>query len=77
MNPRRARLVHPGSSGIGPVVYWMHRDHRVGDNWALLYATQLARQAQRPLVAVHCLDPDYPCRPAPRTSPSCWPDWSK
>jgi deoxyribodipyrimidine photo-lyase len=26
----------------GPIVYWMSRDQRVEDNWALLYAQQLA-----------------------------------
>jgi len=60
MNPRRARLVSPGTSGKGPVLYWMHRDHRVRDNWALLYAARLARQAGTGLTCAHCLDPAYP-----------------
>lgn len=60
MNPRRARLVKDGPTGPGPVLYWMHRDHRASDNWALLFAAELATQLNRPLLAVHCLDPAYP-----------------
>ena len=39
VNPRRVRMLFEpaatASSG-GPVVYWMSRDQRVQDNWALL-----------------------------------------
>jgi hypothetical protein len=27
-----------GSEGKGPVVYWMSRDQRIEDNWALYHA---------------------------------------
>ncbi len=57
MNLRRARLLRQGRTGPGPVLYWMHRDHRAHDNWALLFAAGLAVELNRPLVAVHCLDP--------------------
>jgi len=60
MNMRRGRLAQQGREGGGPVLYWMHRDHRLRDNWALLYAASLALGRQRLLVAVHCLDPEYP-----------------
>lgn len=60
MNMRRGRLVSQGHAGGGPVLYWMHRDHRHRDNWALLYAASLAADRGRALVAVHCLDPAYP-----------------
>lgn len=59
-NARRARLVTPGVEGQGPVVYWMHRDHRASDNWALLFAAKMAADRDRPLLAVHCLHPAYP-----------------
>lgn len=59
-NTRRARLVKNGRPGRGPVLYWMHRDHRVRDNWSLLFAARLAGQADVPLMAAHCLDPAYP-----------------
>jgi len=26
----------------GPVIYWMNRDQRVDDNWALLHAQEIA-----------------------------------
>ncbi|WP_243359886.1 deoxyribodipyrimidine photo-lyase [Fundidesulfovibrio terrae] len=60
MNTRRARIISPGRPGVGPVVYWMHRDHRVRDNWALTYAALLAHQAGTTLVCAHCLAPSYP-----------------
>ncbi len=60
MNMRRGRPASQGHEGGGPVLYWMHRDHRLRDNWALLYAASLAASRDRALVAVHCLDPDYP-----------------
>jgi hypothetical protein len=42
------------------VVYWMQRDVRVVDNWAMLYASHLARQAGVPLRVVYCLPPPPP-----------------
>ena len=39
---RRVRLVREGAPGSGPVVYWMSRDQRAQDNWALLYAQEIA-----------------------------------
>ncbi len=35
-----------------PVVYWMQRDERVQDNWALLYAAECAEAAGQPLYVV-------------------------
>lgn len=60
MNTRRTRQLKQGRHGTGPILYWMHRDHRVQDNWALNFAALLARGAEAPLVAIHCLDPTYP-----------------
>jgi deoxyribodipyrimidine photo-lyase len=45
--------------GKGPVIYWMSRDQRVSDNWALLYAQQKAIEAKEPLLVVFCLVPDF------------------
>jgi deoxyribodipyrimidine photo-lyase len=39
----------------GPVVYWMQRDQRVDDNWALFYAQQEARKNNTGLLVVFCL----------------------
>jgi deoxyribodipyrimidine photo-lyase len=33
-----------------PVVYWMSRDQRVKDNWALLYAIELANEEKKPVI---------------------------
>lgn len=43
----------------GAVVYWMSRDQRVNDNWALLYAQKLALESQSPLVVLFCLSPHF------------------
>jgi len=43
----------------GPVVYWMSRDQRSADNWALLYAQGKALEAKAPLVVVFCLVPRF------------------
>lgn len=57
---RRARLVSEGSPGHGPVIYWMSRDQRAADNWAMLWAQQEALAHKKSLVVVFCLVPDYP-----------------
>lgn len=57
---KRARQLKEGQPGTGPVVYWMSRDQRADDNWALLYAQQEALDRQRPLLVVFCLDSAYP-----------------
>lgn len=38
INEKRVRLLQKGDENSGPVVYWMSRDQRVHDNWALLFA---------------------------------------
>eukprot|EP00049_Salpingoeca_infusionum_P019313 m.361364 g.361364 ORF g.361364 m.361364 type:complete len:471 (-) comp19512_c0_seq1:241-1653(-) len=57
---RRAReLTRAGLEKKGPVVYWMSRDQRVQDNWALLYAQHHANELQVPLVVVFNLLPSF------------------
>ncbi len=48
--PLNHRPVRPG-----PVLYWMNRDQRATDNWALLTAQQTAVQSGQPLLVVFCL----------------------
>jgi deoxyribodipyrimidine photo-lyase len=55
----RARLIKEGKKGKGPVIYWMSRDQRMHDNWALLYAQSLALKLKSPLVVVFCLVPHF------------------
>ena len=45
--------------GTGPVVYWMSRDQRLNDNWALLHAQNLAVANNAPLVIVFNLVPAF------------------
>lgn len=56
VDPRRVRLVQPGSeTPHAPVIYWMSRDQRMDDNWALLYARQTAGRLGAPLVVAFCV----------------------
>jgi deoxyribodipyrimidine photo-lyase len=50
----RMKVLQPGKSGNknGPVVYWMSRDHRSRDNWALLHAVSQAQTKGVPVAVV-------------------------
>lgn len=54
-NPKRYRHLNTHSSNIGPVVYWMSRDQRIHDNWALAIAQEQSKATNQPLVVVFCL----------------------
>ena len=43
----------------GPVIYWMSREQRVKDNWALLYAQELAMERKAPLLVAFALAPQF------------------
>ena len=45
--------------GSGPVVYWMSRDQRCADNWALLYAQEQALDSGAHLIVIFCLVPGF------------------
>lgn len=49
----------PEPTGSGPVVYWINRDRRRDDNWALLYAQEIAIERRVPLLVVFCLVPSF------------------
>jgi deoxyribodipyrimidine photo-lyase len=55
----RIRILKEGQKGPGPVVYWMSRDQRVSDNWALLYAQEIAVKTGVPLAVIFCLVPGF------------------
>ena len=60
MNPQRMRILkNTAKERRGPVVYWMSRDQRVQDNWALLHAQQLAIEWEQPLLVVFCLAANF------------------
>lgn len=55
----RIRQLNNGVMGTGPIVYWMNRDQRAQDNWALLYAQELATKHKQALVVVFNLDTNF------------------
>ena len=55
INEKRIRLLQNGADIKGPVIYWMSRDQRMHDNWALLYAQDLALEIKEPLIVIFCL----------------------
>lgn len=59
MNLQRTRTLKEGQKKTGPIVYWMSRDQRVDDNWALLHAQEVAISKKEPLVVVFCLSPHF------------------
>ncbi|MFP3867534.1 MAG: deoxyribodipyrimidine photo-lyase [Desulfobacteraceae bacterium] len=59
MNPRRVRVLKAAEIKRGPVIYWMSRDQRLHDNWALLLAQEQALKRRAPLWVVFCLVPHF------------------
>jgi deoxyribodipyrimidine photo-lyase len=55
----RTRILKSLPINNGPVIYWLSRDQRLRDNWALLYAQQAAITLKAPLVVCFCLAPTY------------------
>lgn len=58
IDPRRLYALRPGEPGDSGIVYWMRRDQRVADNWALLQARQIAGK-EHPLAVVFTLSPTF------------------
>ncbi len=48
----RVKILKEGEPVKGPVVYWMQRDQRVEDNWALIFAQLKAKENDQPLIVV-------------------------
>jgi deoxyribodipyrimidine photo-lyase len=59
INEKRIRLLQKGNEINGPVVYWMSRDQRVHDNWALLFAQKLSLEKKKSLVVIFNLVSDF------------------
>ncbi len=59
MNSERIRLLQNGTECNGPVIYWMSRDQRVHDNWALIFAQELAKENKKPLLVFFNLVTDF------------------
>ena len=59
VNPARTRHLNRSQYGGGAVAYWMSRDQRSDDNWALLFAQAKALELKVPLIVVFCLLPRF------------------
>ena len=59
MKTERIRKLKNGISRPGPIVYWMSRDQRAEDNWALTFAQELALEKSTPLGVVFCLTSNF------------------
>ena len=55
----RIHTLRDAPDRTGPVIYWMSRDQRAQDNWAMLYAQQEAIRRRTALVVVFCLVPCF------------------
>lgn len=55
VNLKRVQNLRNGRPGHGPVLYWMSRDQRVQDNWALAYALETAENYSQCLIVAFTL----------------------
>ena len=58
INLKRVQEIKKGVKK-GSILYWMSRDQRVQDNWALIYGQELAIQKKEPLLILFCLFPKF------------------
>jgi deoxyribodipyrimidine photo-lyase len=59
MLQERRIILKEAAVGKGPLIYWMSRDQRANDNWALICAQELALRGKAPLIVVFCLVPRF------------------
>ena len=59
VNRKRVTMLKDSEPREGPIVYWMSRDQRSEDNWALLFAQEVALESRVPLAVIFCLVPEY------------------
>lgn len=60
MDIRRTYSLNQRQATAGRTVYWMSRDQRAQDNWALVYAAYLAKAADSAFAVVFCLAAGFP-----------------
>ena len=53
INPQRCRTIRKGRFNGNSVLYWMNRDKRINDNWALLAAQQCALKNNSSLIVCY------------------------
>jgi deoxyribodipyrimidine photo-lyase len=59
INIKRVRNLKKGRETAGHVLYWMSRDQRVLDNWALAYAIELAENEEQSVIVAFGLSHSY------------------
>ncbi len=59
VNHQRIIQLKVAEESPGPIIYWMSRDQRIDDNWALIHAQDLALEKERSLRIVFCLVADF------------------
>lgn len=59
INPKRVHTIKEFPHQDGTVVYWMGREMRMNDNWALLFAQSLAIKYKMPLAVIFCLPSEF------------------
>jgi len=59
MIEKRIRKLNRADYKKGLIVYWMSRDQRIDDNWALLHAQQLAKEKKQAFAVIFCLVPEF------------------
>lgn len=59
VDSRRIKKENDLTYGGGPILYWMNRDMRLQDNWALLRAQELAYEYESELLICYNLDPEF------------------
>ena len=60
LDPKRARVLRKGKFSGKSVLYWMNRDKRVDDNWAIIAAQSIALKNKVPLVVCFQYLGDFP-----------------
>lgn len=59
INQHRIRQINDALPQAGPVLYWMSRDMRLHDNWALLHTRELAHNAEAAFAVVYTLEKNF------------------
>lgn len=59
VDSRRIQKQNSHEYTSGKILYWMNRDMRLSDNWALIRAQQLSKQYEVELLVIYNLDPEF------------------
>lgn len=59
LSNERVSTIKPGETGSGTVLYWMSRDQRLNDNWALFDAQKTAMENKAPLIVLFNLVDEF------------------